>query len=356
MTIRNCTFSGNKSIDGPGTAIYHSRSGPAGSLTITSSTVVNNSTAINWPFYAVHNQGNGSLVLESSIVTGNRDQGGNARDISSLSTVTANYCAIGSPTGFSMTGNGNLAFGLDLLLGLLADNGGSTLKHAIPSDSPALDTGLNFPGIITDQRGFDRNVGQGVDIGAFELQRPPCVADVIINDGAIQRSIVTMLEVVFAGPPVTFAGGLNAAFQLNRVGPTGQTGDVELSATQNGNRVVLQFLANGTVPLDPGNSLIDGSYQLIIVANGVSAEGGLLDGNNDGVGGDNFETPTIANAPYRIFRLFGDINGEGSVAANDFLVFRQSFGGVNASLDFDNDGAVAASDFIQFRLRFGSGI
>ena len=54
--------------------------------------------------------------------------------------------------------------------------------------------------------------------------------------------------------------------------------------------------------------------------------------------------------------LFGEITGNGTVAANDFIVFRLFFGGVNAAFDFDNDGSVSASDFIQFRLRFGGSI
>jgi hypothetical protein len=56
------------------------------------------------------------------------------------------------------------------------------------------------------------------------------------------------------------------------------------------------------------------------------------------------------------FRFYGDNNGDGTVAASDFIVFRQYFGGYLAAFDFDGDGAVAASDFIQFRLRFGGSI
>ena len=54
--------------------------------------------------------------------------------------------------------------------------------------------------------------------------------------------------------------------------------------------------------------------------------------------------------------LYGDINGDGSVSANDFIVFRQYFGSVSDMFDFDGDGSVSASDFIQFRLRFGGSI
>jgi hypothetical protein len=58
----------------------------------------------------------------------------------------------------------------------------------------------------------------------------------------------------------------------------------------------------------------------------------------------------------KIFRLFGDQNGDGTVAAGDFIQFRLALGGSDPIFDFDADGAVAASDFIQFRLRFGGSI
>ena len=53
---------------------------------------------------------------------------------------------------------------------------------------------------------------------------------------------------------------------------------------------------------------------------------------------------------------YGDGNGDGTVDASEFIVFRQFFGGVNSAFDFDGDGSVSASDFIQFRLRFGGSI
>ena len=83
-----------------------------------------------------------------------------------------------------------------------------------------------------------------------------------------------------------------------------------------------------------------------------------FDGNGDGIPGDDyvFASAATPSAPTNIFRIFGDINGDGTVAANDFIVFRQYFGGYLFALDFDSDGAVAASDFIQFRLRFGGSI
>jgi len=75
----------------------------------------------------------------------------------------------------------------DPVLGPLQDNGGLTSTHALLAGSPAVDHGLNPLGLSLDQRAFDedmpggyaREIGQGTDIGAFELG----VSDGIFTDG-----------------------------------------------------------------------------------------------------------------------------------------------------------------------------
>ena len=58
------------------------------------------------------------------------------------------------------------------MLGLLANNGGPTLTHALLVGSPAINTGSNPNALAFDQRGtpFVRTFGAQTDIGAFELQ------------------------------------------------------------------------------------------------------------------------------------------------------------------------------------------
>ena len=56
----------------------------------------------------------------------------------------------------------------DPMLGPLADNGGPTWTMALLPGSPAIDAGDDAAAPPTDQRGFRRPFGAGVDIGAYE--------------------------------------------------------------------------------------------------------------------------------------------------------------------------------------------
>jgi hypothetical protein len=175
------------------------------------------------------------------------------------------------------------------------------------------------------------------DIFAY-VTPPPRVQSVTVNDGAPQRSTVRSLTVTF-DQPVFFAGSPAAAFAL-----TSQAGSVQLGAgSMVGNSLTLTFSGS----LTQFASLIDGKYTLTVLADQVSNVG-QLDGNGDGIGGDDFS--------FGFHRLFGDADGDGDVDAADFGAFRQAFGIGGVAFDFDNDGDVDASDFGQFRFRFGTSI
>src|SRR5207237_978541 len=170
--------------------------------------------------------------------------------------------------------------------------------------------------------------------------------------GAIQRSRVTSAAVTFT-QIVTLPATPASAFQLIR---QSDSAPVTISAVVDnsgpGTVATLSF-TGGAVN---GNSLADGRYTLTVLAGSVSSVAGQLDGNGDGTGGDNYSLVGAPGAAPNLFRFFGDANGDGTVAANDFIVFRQYFGGVNDIFDFDGDGSVSANDFIQFRQRFGGSI
>ena len=68
----------------------------------------------------------------------------------------------------------------------------------------------------------------------------------------------------------------------------------------------------------PGNTpLPDGDYQLTLLASGISSAGGQLDGNGDGVGGDNYMLT--------FFVLGGDADRDKVVNTSDFMWMAAEF-------------------------------
>jgi len=132
-----------------------------------------------------------NLVLDSTILAGNFAASNN--DLSGgffPRPLTLQYSFIGDISGLGLAeapigspdANGNLIGGpvhgvIDAMLGVLADNGGPTLTHALLPGSPAINAGdlnavageNNIP--LYDQRGegFDRILSR-IDIGAYEVQ------------------------------------------------------------------------------------------------------------------------------------------------------------------------------------------
>ncbi len=178
----------------------------------------------------------------------------------------------------------------------------------------------------------------------------PRVQSVVINSGDAQRSRVTTIDVTF-DTLVNFPGAPVTAFNLARQLPAGAVALAAAVTNTTQTKVTLTFVG-GTVD---NISLADGRYTLTVFNGQVSNVAGQLDGDNNGTPGPDYIL--VGNpATNNLFRLFGDFDGDGNVAANDFIQFRLALGGTNPIFDFDNDGAVAASDFIQFRLRFGGSI
>ena len=115
--------------------------------------------------------------------------------------------------------------------------------------------------------------------------------------------------------------------------------------------------AGGATDGKAGNlSLADGRYALTILASHFAGSG--FDGNGNGVANgspaDDLVISSAAqpNPPTNIFRLFGDLDGNGTVNNNDFLQFRLHFLQPFDAFDFDGNGTVDANDFLQFRLKF----
>jgi hypothetical protein len=174
VTVLNSTISENIA-QGNGGAIANSY----GSVHLSNSTVTGNSANglgggiwFEYPYY--------TLGIESTIVAGNT-VGGDANDIFAPGgTVEGSHNLIVVAPGLEVPPD---TISDDPLLLPLADNGGSTMTHALAEGSPAIDAGSNPQGFPFDQRGsgYARVSGIAADIGAFEVQSVP--ADSIFANG-----------------------------------------------------------------------------------------------------------------------------------------------------------------------------
>ncbi|MBX7106244.1 MAG: right-handed parallel beta-helix repeat-containing protein, partial [Gemmataceae bacterium] len=345
LLVRNCTFSGNTAATVGGAIELSSVSG---TLTVQNSTIVNNSAATNGGGVSAFST-SPLILLESNIVSGNA-AGSAGPDVFNAGTVNAKTCLLGSSAGittFNPDATTTTLLGQAPQLGPLADNGGPTATHALTALSPAVDAGSNPAAVLAyDQRGpgFDRTSGKGTDIGAYELQIVT-VTSATFNAADVQRSRVDRLDVAFSRV-VSLPPTPEAAFQLVRQSD-GAIVSMKAAVTNSPTTSVAFSFTGG--PIEFG-SLADGRYTLQISSGLVGGGNALLDGNGDGTGGDSYLL--IGNPTNKLFRLYGDVDGTGTVDAVDLLAFRLAFLTASPALDFDNSGQVGGADFLAFRLRY----
>jgi hypothetical protein len=360
-TISDCTFSGNNAEAGGGIAAFQST--VPTTLAVIASTVAGNSIGLGGAGAGLYASGDSSVTLQDSLVATN--SGG---DIYGPIVATGDHNLVGDGTFMSglvngVNGNqvGTAASPINPLLGPLADNGGPTQTMALLSGSPAIDAGSNPANLATDQRIYPRVVGAAADIGAFEVQAPPTVTSVVVNGGAAQRSMVTTIAVTFS-TQVIFAPSPAAAFSLTRV--SDGTAVLFTANVQYVNGAAVVTLNGFTGPASQNGSLADGRYTLRVISTQVTANGVALDGNNDGVAGGDYVSPTdtYGGQGLHLFRLFGDCNGDGVVDSTDLGQFRSTFNANNTLanylwyLDANGDGVVDSTDLGQFRARFNANI
>ncbi len=214
MQITNSTLSGN-STDGDGGGIWN-----RGALKVTNTTVTGNRADVD-------GDGSGSgggvfhdsstyypdLFLANSIVAGNFFGGVSGTDIPNDIVGPMNTASSHNLIGDAVTSGGLTDGDQGNIVGIggagtiditsvldlnLADNGGSTLTHALVSGSPAIDAGdssLAVDGdgnpLLYDQRGigFTRTLGSTVDIGAFETLPQFIEVDIDVKPGSENNPI-----------------------------------------------------------------------------------------------------------------------------------------------------------------------
>lgn len=295
----------------------------------------------------------GTLTIGSTILAGNT--GALANDLGFFTgtgnKVGGNNNIVGAANtlGFVLTGVGNQSgiqtAPLDPLLGPLANNGGPTLTHLPLPGSPAIGMGNNEACLAIDQRQGPRTVNNP-DVGSAELKLAQ-VSGVPINAGAVQRSTVTQVRIDF-GERVSFMGSPALAILLNRQSDNAAPA-FNATVDNAGPTTIVTLSFFGTIAVN-GLSLADGRYTLKVLAGQVFNANGQLDGNGDGVPGDDFVLlGTPANG---LFRFYGDGDGDGDVDPADFLAFRLSFLNNSSTFNFNGSGQVTSADLLQFRVRF----
>ena len=305
LTVRNCTISGNTSNrsgsgSGTGGGITSSGSSNGSSLTLSNSTISGNSVPnsngggngggiladTNLSISNCTIAGNsaagggsasgvisgGSLSINNSIVAANTNNNTQPDIVREAGNVTSGgYNLIGNPGNVTFNGagdqKGTAATPRDPQIGALALNSpGTTQTHALRPGSPAIDAGNSA--LTSDQRGVGRpvdiagvaNVGNGSDIGAYEIDAVQIGTNFVVNriadtnDGTCSLGDCTLREAInaanVAGGSITFDPTVFASKQTIKLGSqlptvtktttiTGSAAGVTIDAA--GNNIVYSY-------------------------------------------------------------------------------------------------------------------
>ncbi len=186
----------------------------------------------------------------------------------------------------------------------------------------------------------DGNWGTAIANFTVDATNQVEVQSVVVNDGAVQRSMVASLAVSFS-EVVTLAAG---AFELRDAAGNLLPATITVTTQVVGGRTVatLTFGGAGVV----GGSLADGRYTLTVRADHVTGPGG----------------PMAADYAFAFYRLFGDGTGDGVVDVDDLLAFASAYGSGSGApgyawwFDSNADGVIDVDDLLAFADRYGSGI
>ncbi len=292
LTVINSTISGNAAMAGGGGIGID-----GGAANVLHSTVFGNVADSNGN--GVGNGGgilvaSGDLALHHTIVAGNTrgDAAPQDDDIAGAVDAASAYNLIGdgeSAGGLSDAIDGNIV-GVDgqgvrpsaeILELELGDHGGPTLTHALAVSSAAIDAGdpdfdpeLFDPPLVYDQRGegFERVMGDRIDIGAFEIQVFPLTLVQIVDGNLVVEDIAAdgkddRIVISLSGENIRVHDpnhSLSAGSGVTQVDPF----TVEVSLAAVSGQILVQSLAGDdllTVDFSGGNP---------IPAGGLSYDGG----------------------------------------------------------------------------------
>jgi MYXO-CTERM domain-containing protein len=177
LSIENSTLSGNRASDGGAIALDGDVPGRLVQTTVTANALrPGGSAECNAAGIAACEDALEPFSIESSIVAGNLALEGDAGSYAGVDLGSGQDLTFALDASLVGALDARASFtpsvlvGADPRLGPLADNGGSTLTHALLEGSAAIDRGRNPEGFAFDQRGdgFPRVLGAAADMGAFE--------------------------------------------------------------------------------------------------------------------------------------------------------------------------------------------
>ncbi|MEH2141677.1 DUF4347 domain-containing protein [Nostoc sp.] len=231
-TLTNSTISGNTALEDGG-GIYNGNAYVGDNILTLISTTINHNTADSdsngtgngGGIFDNYNSGS-NVKVSNTIIAGNFDNStsGDINPDVRGGVIDSGNNLIGNNTGSSNFTTSSLvgtsASPINPKLGVLQNNGGATLTHALLVGSPAINAGKNSlvpAGITTDQRGagFNRIFNGVIDIGAYEIQppttKPPVNTDTVVtnaNDsgaGSLRQAILNA-NATLGADTITFAG------------------------------------------------------------------------------------------------------------------------------------------------------
>ena len=248
-------------------------------------------------------------------------------------SITASSPGSGTPTGTVTFYDGTSPLATQPMAGGLATFTTSALAVGTHS----------ITAIYSGDGNFTTSVSPAV---AQVVYTPVAVQTVVVNSNQTQRSMVTSIQIFFTSAVDTTL--LKSAFSLIRTGlPNKVAGDnavignISVAISANGMVATLTFSGANT----EGGSLADGNWKLSIDHTKVVSNGEEMAADYQESG---------------IKRLFGDLDGNGSVDSTDLGLFGMTFGLATSNLQFmascdgDANGIDDSIDLGGFGTRFGS--
>lgn len=228
------------------------------------------------------------------------------------------------------------------------------ITHGVSTEPVSVSTGS--PAQTTVGNALYPNLAS-LDIVDDEVAAGAKVESVVLSNGQAQRSGIKSLTVVLDQPVNAPSAGFIVRKRDDLPGGLVYTGTVAgVIATpdyvsQPGKTVVTLTFAPNSTFVDSTGGLVDGNYEVELVASLITTLVGTyqLDGDGNGTGGDNYRFGDDAADSF--YRLYGDADGDGDVDPIDlfnFVVPALSTPTSNLWLDGDLDGDVDPIDLFNF--------